>query len=280
MADYRKLARRAALKHGIDPGTFERQIGAESGVQPARPLARGRARHRPDHARHRRGPGASTPTTRSAVSNGAARLMAQLACSKYGSYRDALVAYNAGPGRVGKCAARRDPGLHRQDPRRSRAQPKPVAPGRLRWPARWRRRRPPRPRARHGEAGARQPARQPGPERAQQSAVRYWPALDRPPAADGQARCWPTRAGTGPAVPAPRCGGLRGARARLTGWSPSRASKVAAWIAPALSYARKHGWKGAVTSGFRTDAEQKRIYDSGVRPAAVPEGLRRQGLQS
>lgn len=47
-------------------------------------------------------------------------------------------------------------------------------------------------------------------------------------------------------------------------------STVAGWIAPILSYARKHGWKGKVSSGFRSFAEQKRIYDSGVRPAAVP----------
>lgn len=46
--------------------------------------------------------------------------------------------------------------------------------------------------------------------------------------------------------------------------------KVAAWIAPALRYGRTHGWKGQVTSGFRSYADQKRIYDSGVRPAAKP----------
>ena len=45
---------------------------------------------------------------------------------------------------------------------------------------------------------------------------------------------------------------------------------LAAWIAPILAYARQQGWKGSVTSGFRSYAEQKRIYDSGVRPAAVP----------
>jgi hypothetical protein len=45
---------------------------------------------------------------------------------------------------------------------------------------------------------------------------------------------------------------------------------VAAWIKPALEYARKHGWKGQVNSGFRTYAKQKEIYDSGVRPAARP----------
>lgn len=46
--------------------------------------------------------------------------------------------------------------------------------------------------------------------------------------------------------------------------------KVAAWIEPALTYARQNGWTGHVTSGFRTLAEQTRIYNSGVRPAAKP----------
>lgn len=46
--------------------------------------------------------------------------------------------------------------------------------------------------------------------------------------------------------------------------------KVAAWIAPALEYAKSKGWKGNVESGFRTRAEQEHIYNSGVRPAAKP----------
>lgn len=46
--------------------------------------------------------------------------------------------------------------------------------------------------------------------------------------------------------------------------------KVAAWIDPILKYAQAHGWKGSVNSGYRSKAEQERIYNSGVRPAAVP----------
>lgn len=49
--------------------------------------------------------------------------------------------------------------------------------------------------------------------------------------------------------------------------------KVAAWIAVMLEYGRKHGWTGGVNSGYRSDAEQTRIYNSGVRPAAVPRSL-------
>lgn len=45
---------------------------------------------------------------------------------------------------------------------------------------------------------------------------------------------------------------------------------VALWIIPILTYARAHGWKGHVDSGFRSFAEQTAIYNSGVRPAATP----------
>jgi len=46
--------------------------------------------------------------------------------------------------------------------------------------------------------------------------------------------------------------------------------RVAAWIAPILTMARKKGWTGQVNSGFRTYGEQQRIWNSGVRPAARP----------
>lgn len=54
------------------------------------------------------------------------------------------------------------------------------------------------------------------------------------------------------------------------GVSDFEGTKVAAWIAPALTYARKHGWTGKVNSGYRSFADQTRIYNSGVRPAAKP----------
>lgn len=46
---------------------------------------------------------------------------------------------------------------------------------------------------------------------------------------------------------------------------------VAGWIAAELKWARAHGWNGMVTSGYRSDAQQKAIYDRGIRPAAVPK---------
>lgn len=45
---------------------------------------------------------------------------------------------------------------------------------------------------------------------------------------------------------------------------------VAAWIANILQQARAAGWTGTVSSGYRSVAEQRRIYNSGVRPAAKP----------
>lgn len=46
--------------------------------------------------------------------------------------------------------------------------------------------------------------------------------------------------------------------------------EVAAWIAPILHYVQAHGVTPEITSGYRSKAEQERIYNSGVRPAAVP----------
>ncbi len=54
---------------------------------------------------------------------------------------------------------------------------------------------------------------------------------------------------------------------------------VASWIAPILKYAKAHGWHGTVSSGYRSFAEQKRIYDSGVRPAAVPGQSNHEGTE-
>jgi hypothetical protein len=49
---------------------------------------------------------------------------------------------------------------------------------------------------------------------------------------------------------------------------------VAGWIEPILQRARATGlWKGSVSSGYRSDAEQTAIYKSGVRPAALPRSM-------
>lgn len=98
--DYRKIARNKALRYGINPDYFVRQIGAESNFNPnARsPVgATGIAQIMPGTAR---GWGVD-PTNPIASLDAAAKNMARYV-NQYGSYRDALVAYNAGPGRVGK----------------------------------------------------------------------------------------------------------------------------------------------------------------------------------
>jgi hypothetical protein len=102
MPDYRLAARRAAKRHGINPDLFERQIGAESNFNPhaGSPAgARGIAQFMPATAKSM---GVNLNDNRSADDlDGAARLMAN-SLRKYGNWRDALTAYNAGPGRVGK----------------------------------------------------------------------------------------------------------------------------------------------------------------------------------
>ena len=54
-----------------------------------------------------------------------------------------------------------------------------------------------------------------------------------------------------------------------TKWNPSHLP-IASWIVPFLSWGAGHGWGGIVTSGYRSRADQARIYTSGVRPAAKP----------
>lgn len=99
MPDYRKAARRAALAHGLDPNIFERQINQESGFDPSARSGAGAigiAQIMPGTAK---GWGVD-PTDPIASLDAAAKNMGDYV-RKYGSYRNALVAYNAGPGRVG-----------------------------------------------------------------------------------------------------------------------------------------------------------------------------------
>ncbi len=46
-----------------------------------------------------------------------------------------------------------------------------------------------------------------------------------------------------------------------------------------MKYAQAHGWHGTVSSGYRSFAEQKQIYDSGVRPAAIPGQSNHEGSE-
>jgi hypothetical protein len=98
MANYRAEARRAAQRYGLDPNVFERQIQQESGFNPTirSPAgAVGIAQIMPATAR---GWGVN-PLDPKASLDAAARNMASYV-KKYGSYENALRAYNAGPGAI------------------------------------------------------------------------------------------------------------------------------------------------------------------------------------
>lgn len=102
--DYRKVARNKALKYGLDPVLFPRQIGVESinyspavisGRQASPAGAQGIAQFMPATAR---GLGIN-PLHPVEALDAAAKLMAGYV-KKYGSYEKALRAYNAGPGNL------------------------------------------------------------------------------------------------------------------------------------------------------------------------------------
>ena len=59
--------------------------------------------------------------------------------------------------------------------------------------------------------------------------------------------------------------------------------RLAAWIVPMLKWARRHGWKGHVVSGYRSYDKQKQLYDAWLRrgktglPAAKPGTSKHEG---
>jgi hypothetical protein len=98
MANYERIASRKARKYGLNPRIFRRQIRQESGFQPhvVSPAgARGIAQIMPATARSW---GVNPDNPRQAL-DAAARHMAQ-DVRRYGSYENALRAYNAGPGAI------------------------------------------------------------------------------------------------------------------------------------------------------------------------------------
>jgi hypothetical protein len=100
MPDYRAAARRAAIRAGLDPDVFERQINQESGFNPGARSGAGAigiAQIMPATARGWH----VDPTDPIAALNAAARHMKGYV-DQFGSYRNALIAYNAGPGAVGR----------------------------------------------------------------------------------------------------------------------------------------------------------------------------------
>jgi hypothetical protein len=98
MPNYRAMARRAARRHGLDPGIFERQIQQESGFQTGRSSgagAQGIAQIMPATARS----WGVDPNNPKQALDAAAKHMAGYV-RKFGGYENALRAYNAGPGAV------------------------------------------------------------------------------------------------------------------------------------------------------------------------------------
>lgn len=100
MADWQAATRQAAERYGLDPDTFVRQIQQESGFNPTAHSgagALGIAQIMPATARA----WGVDPLNPTAALDAAARNMAGYV-KKYGGWENALVAYNAGPGAVGK----------------------------------------------------------------------------------------------------------------------------------------------------------------------------------
>jgi hypothetical protein len=304
MADWRTDAANAARRYGLDPNIFIRQMGQEAhGRDTTSPAgAQGPAQFMPGTARSV-GLTSRTVHQRVPAYNAAAKLMAGYV-KQYHGYRNALVAYNAGPGRVGGSLPAETQGylatiLHGRDPGSrgvrttgggggsvsvpgvpeqtpagvaqgsagalalvqalmSQQQPSGGGGGALQSPAASAA--PPMPQGYQAPASGGGPAPKPDVD-ALLSAVQtigqdvpQLPAVAQSPllgAADSK-------------VPP----GASDTSAR--GAASFEGKKVAAWIAPALQYARQHGWKGGVNSGYRSRAEQTRIYNSGVRPAAKP----------
>ncbi len=111
MPDYRAMARQAAVKYGIDPNIFERQIQQESGFDPNAKSpagAVGIAQIMPQFH-----PGVN-PLDPEASLEYAAKLMAGYV-KKYGNYVVALAAYNAGPGNVEQYGGKVPPFPETQD---------------------------------------------------------------------------------------------------------------------------------------------------------------------
>jgi hypothetical protein len=100
-AELRSYARRMATQYGIDPDMFERQIDQESGFNPGAGSpagAQGIAQFMPGTAAS---VGLADPYDPYAALDASARLMAQYQ-RDYGSVENALIAYNWGPGNVGR----------------------------------------------------------------------------------------------------------------------------------------------------------------------------------
>lgn len=236
------LVRQLALRRHLNPNVEERQIGAESGFNPnavSSAGAVGLGQLMPGTARS-----LGVKNSRDPYQNltGSMKYMRQLLDQFHGNYKLALAAYNAGPGNVKAGMGYADKILAGKTPPASQSVSGPPVPTS-----------PLNTRAQlalaligFGNLGGMDPLTS---------------ALMK---ADAKPQF--SHRGDGTASVAPD-------NTNVKGLATFEGKKVAAWIKPWLDYGRAHGWTGSVSSGFRSDAQQTRIYESGVRPAAVPKSL-------
>jgi hypothetical protein len=315
MADWQTLARRTARQVGVDPNIFIRLVNAESTGNPNAKSGAGAIGYTqlmPDTAR---GLGVDPYNPRQNLIGGARYLKQQL--DRFGNYSDALRAYNAGPGAVQRSHGYAETNAYVQKilggtnpPATRGTHPAPASSpgagglgglggsvdtsgsgdvsallGLLN-----------QPRAAPSSIGLQAPAfsarpAMPGGYQAPASGGGPEP----PPDINQLLQLVRTQAGTGTpgtlggtsgtaAAPAPaRGGGTLGTPVTgRGGTSTFDGHTVAGWIAPALKYARAHGWKGTVASGLRTRSEQAQLYadfKAGRRagPVAAPGTSRHEG---
>jgi hypothetical protein len=266
VTDYQKLAGQKAKKYGLPDWYFRGQIGAESNFNPnARSPAGavGIAQIMPETAR---GWGVD-PRDPVASLDAAARNMAGYV-KKYG-LEGALRAYNAGPGAVERSKNFAETNAYVKKIMQGRTAAAPSS----------------------GQGGGMTSAPVPAGPAAPQAGVNPFSTIaalgagNQSPFADTLQRGWDLLG----RIWEQKYGGQQQSSPMLSqmgnqqgssddgggGKLPSGVAKfdgkeVAAWIKPALEYARQQGWKGTVNSGFRSLADQTRIYNSGVRPAAKP----------
>jgi hypothetical protein len=298
MPNYRAAARRAARRHGLDPNVFVRQIGAESSFNPRASSGKafGIAQLTPDTARA----WGVDPSDPIASLNAAAAHMAGYV-RKYGGYENALRAYNAGPGAiqaskgyketndyVAKILRGKTPSLSsstttttsgggglsiadpggsvdvtallakmRVDARPQRTISAPHTSELLATPS-------------LAPEGYQAPITPVASNQAPvKSAIEQLNALQ-----DSIPQIKSTGGGT-----TSSSDGVKTSGHLPSGVASFEGKQVAAWIAPALDFARARGWKGTVRSGYRSRADQERIYRSGVRPAAKPGTSNHEGTE-
>lgn len=256
MPDYRAMTRQAATRAGIDPNVFERQIGAESNFDPnvsSGAGAVGIAQFMPGTAR---GLGINPNNPQQAL-NAAAKLMAGY-IKQYGGWENALRAYNAGPGRIqashgfAETNSYVDKILRGATPAASTS-PSPTSPS----PS-------------SGPRSSASYVSQPGKSNAGARYALVRSFLDDPKASTpqflsqfSQLKDQPaqTRTITSTATGSPPTDSQSVmSAAGVHGSLPFDNTQVAAWIQPVLKYARQHGWSGSVTSGYRSVAEQTKLY--------------------